>query len=149
MSRVRIGELLGRMGKLSGHDIDEILQEQSANGHRFGDIALTWGMVQPEHLWLAWCSQLQEGADRVDLDSLGVDAQVVERVPAELARRLHAMPIRLTKDQLIFAISDPAQAPLLHAYEATFGAHVRFVLADADKIEKAIERYYPLDLAVA
>src|SRR5271168_4651622 len=113
MSRIRIGELLGKMGKLSGHDIDEILQEQSATGHRFGDIALTWGMVQPEHIWLAWCDQLQETAERVDLDSFGIDAQATTRVPAELARRLHAMPIRLTEDQLIFAVSDPTQVPAL------------------------------------
>ena len=69
MNRMRIGELLGQMGKLSGHDIDEILQEQSATGHRFGDIALTWGLVQPEHIWTAWCSQLQGKTDPVDLEA--------------------------------------------------------------------------------
>ena len=143
MSRIRIGELLGRMGKLSGHDIDEILQEQSATGHRFGDIALTWGMVQPEHIWMAWCSQLQEGVEAVDLDCMGVDAQATARVPADLARRLHAMPVRLTDDQLIFAVSDAAQVPVLQQHEAAFQARVRFVLADPAKIARALDRYYP------
>ena len=39
--RARFGELLSRLVPLSGHDIEEILQEQSANRRKFGDIALS------------------------------------------------------------------------------------------------------------
>jgi hypothetical protein len=142
-NRMRIGELLGQMGKLSGHDIDEILQEQSASGHRFGDIALTWGLVQPQHIWTAWCSQLQEDAAPVDLDQLGIDAQVTARIPGELAWRLHAMPVRRIENQLVFAISDLSQVAALQQFEKSSGVRVRFVLADAKQIDAALKQHYP------
>ena len=50
-SRARIGELLRKMVPLSRHDIEEILQEQTSTRRRFGDIALAWGLVKPEHVW--------------------------------------------------------------------------------------------------
>src|SRR5439155_6477219 len=55
--RARIGELLSRMVPLSGHDVEEILQEQSATRRRFGEIALAWGLCKPEHVWDAWGQQ--------------------------------------------------------------------------------------------
>jgi hypothetical protein len=143
MNRMRIGELLGQMGKLSGHDIDEILQEQSATGHRFGDIALTWGLVQPEHIWTAWCSQLQGKTDPVDLDRLGIDAQVTARISGEMAWSLHAMPVRWIDNQLVFAISDLRQVAALQQFEKSSGICVRFVLADAAQIDAALTEHFP------
>jgi type IV pilus assembly protein PilB len=143
MSRLRIGEVLGRMGKLSAHDIDEILQEQSASPHKFGDIALTWGLVQPEHIWKAWCEQLHDDSPKVDLHDIGVDSQAAARVPASLARSLHAMPVRLFEDELIVAVSEGCDPDLMGALALTLGLKLRFVQADSRQIDQAIERYYP------
>ena len=39
--RARMGELLSRMVPLSGHDVEEILEEQNSNRRKFGEIALS------------------------------------------------------------------------------------------------------------
>ena len=82
MSRMRIGQLLEQMGKLSGHDVDEILHEQSSPGVRksFGEIALIWGLCRPEHIWKAWADQLSDGLERIDLETFGIDSQAVSRL---------------------------------------------------------------------
>src|SRR5438046_1826862 len=83
--RARIGELLSRMVPLSGHDVEEILQEQSATRRRFGEIALAWGLCRPEHVWDAWCQQSENGTETVDLDKIGIDSQAAAMLPAALA----------------------------------------------------------------
>ena len=143
MSRARIGELLGRMGKLTPLDIDEILQEQGGKGRRrFGEIALTWGLIEPEHIWEAWCQQLDDGLIRVELDEIGIDAQAAYRMPRELAIRFCAIPLRLIQDQLIIAISDPAHVAMFEDLHEMLRARPRFVLAEAAQIREAIDRYY-------
>jgi hypothetical protein len=137
------------MGKLSAHDIDEILQEQSASPHRFGDIALTWGLVQPEHIWKAWCDQIHDASPTVDLQDIGIDAQAAARLPATLARSLRAMPVRFFDDELIVAISDSCEADLMGALSLTLGLKLRFVQADARQIDQAIDRYYPIPQRVS
>src|SRR5438270_2166478 len=109
MSRMRIGQVLEQMGRISGHDIDEILHEQSSIGARktFGEIALTWGLCEPEHIWKAWANQLEGNCERVDLNMVGIDSQAVSRLPRELAWRFCAMPVRISEDELVIAISDP------------------------------------------
>lgn len=142
MSRARMGQLLERMGKLSGHDIDEILQEQASNGTKrpFGEIALTMGLCEPQHIWQAWASQVASGTlEKVNLYSLGVDAQAVSRVPREIASRFCAMPVRLVEGGIIIALSDPGHAPVFEE----LGGKVHFVLAEAEQIRAMIERYYP------
>ena len=81
----RFGELLGKLVKLSQHDVEEILEDQTATHRRFGDIALSWGLCQPEHVWQAWSDQLLTQVQRVDLETLGVDSQAAANFP-DIAR---------------------------------------------------------------
>ncbi len=67
MSQARFGEHLSRLVNLSRHDVDEILEEQSSTRHRFGEIALSWGLCTPENVWQAWCDQLLSQVQKVDL----------------------------------------------------------------------------------
>ncbi len=143
MSRVRIGELLTRMGQLSAHDIQEVLEEQNSNHHRFGDIALTWGLCQPEHIWRAWTDQLGDESQRIDLQVIGIDTQATAAMPAVLARQFHAIPLRVFDDQLILATRAPVDADAATELSMRLSKTVRFVFADAKQIETAIKHYYP------
>src|SRR5687767_9264679 len=105
--RVRIGELLSQMVPLSGHDIDEILQEQEATHRRFGEIAISWGLCQPEHVWTAWCAQLKTDAQRIDLDVAGIDAQAAVLLPGDVARRWHVIPVRIGANGTLVACAAP------------------------------------------
>jgi hypothetical protein len=100
-----LGELLGRLVNLSRHDVDEILEEQSSTHHRFGEIALSWGLCAPEHVWQAWCDQLLQQVQKVDLEKLGVDSQAAAMISSDLARRLNVIPIRCLGRQLIVAVA--------------------------------------------
>jgi hypothetical protein len=142
MNRPLIGEVLGRMGKLSPIDIDEILAEQNFSRRRFGEIALSWGLCQPEHICDAWCSQLADGRLRLDLCDMPIDPSALTCLSADSARQAGVLPIRIVGDQLILAT-----ARLLNDFESIqiaqlAGREVRFIQADAEEIEQAIEACY-------
>ncbi len=148
MSQALFGELLGRLVTLSRHDVAEILAEQAQTRQRFGDIALSRGLCEPEHVWTAWSEQL--GGDplvsdvrRVDLALLGVDAQAAAAIPADVARRLSAIPVRVTPDRLVVAVADDADLARAAVELAGIRGHgVRFVVADAAQVRRALAAYY-------
>ena len=143
MDRQRMGELLARLGQLSPHDIDEILAEQRHTRQRFGAIAVSLGFCQPEHVWAAWCSQLNGSVDPVDLDEIGIDAQASEFLSRDVAIRLRAMPVRVWEGQLIVAVSEPSRAVCVVELARRVGMDVKCVLASEAQVETALEKYYP------
>ncbi|HMB95100.1 MAG TPA: hypothetical protein VKK61_03595 [Tepidisphaeraceae bacterium] len=135
------------MVQLSGHDIEDILSEQSSTGQRFGDIALQMGLCKPEDVWRAWSGQLDESPQRVNLEQFGVDSQAIEHLPLHLAIQYHIVPVRILADKLVVAI-DEAAYPLLSPVLATvLERNLKFVLCTHREIATAIRSYYTNSLA--
>ena len=141
-ARARIGDLLRKMVPLSGHDVEEILHEQSSTHRRFGEIALAWGLCRPEHLWDAWCQQTADGEEIVDLDKIGVDAQAAAMLPAEVARQHQVIPLRIATDSVLLATANGAAE---HADElgALLHRRVTFVHAESKQVARMLDQYYP------
>ena len=149
MSQLRIGELLGKLVTLTRHDVEEILQEQAGNHRRFGDIALAWGLCEPEHVWQAWCEQLHSAMQKVDLDTLGVDSQAVTLIGREIAARLCAIPIRCLGDTVVVAVAESDSTRIAAELRLTLPMKLCFVQTDALQIQHAITNYYPTEPAAA
>jgi hypothetical protein len=143
MDRERMGELLAKLGQLTPHDIDEILAEQRHTRQRFGAIAVSLGFCQPEHVWAAWCTQLNGHVEPVDLDALGIDAQALEFLPRELALSMRAMPVRVFESQLVIAVDDITRAACVSEVARRVGMDVKCVLAPEEQVETALAKYYP------
>lgn len=141
-SQARFGELLSRLVNLSRHDVNEILEEQCATHHRFGEIALSLGLCAPEHVWQAWCDQLLLQVQDVDLDKLGVDSQAAGLISGDLARRLNAIPIRSLGRQLVVAVADQNTDHIAAEFRKCTDMSLRFVVADAGQLNRAISTYY-------
>jgi hypothetical protein len=143
MRRAQIGQVLSRMGKLSSIDIDEILEQQAVSHQRFGEIAVSWGLCEPVDLCEAWCVQFSEGYDWGGLSQGDVDSRLILSLPGALARELHIIPLVSIADQMVVAASEPVDGDqCMQILEAT-GMDVRFVLAESNEIEAALDVYYP------
>ena len=143
-AKPRIGELLSEMVSLSGHDVEEILNEQHSTRKRFGEIALSWGLCQPEHVWSAWCRQVRDGADveQGDLDRDGIDAQAVELLDADAARVFRVIPIRTDGREVVVASDAPLGERTKAVLQKLLKRHVKFVIAAKKQIDVAIDVYY-------
>jgi hypothetical protein len=149
MSRPLIGQVLSRMGKLATIDVDEILVEQAVTHLRFGEIALSWGLCEPDHLCEAWCRQLAETAPRINLDQTDIESDAVHYLPHETSSRLGVIPIRLMADQLVIATSRALDSHELTELLQVTGKDIRLVVSEQIQINSAIERYYTRVCAVA
>jgi hypothetical protein len=147
IQRSRIGELLSRIVPLSNHDVEEILQEQTGTHRKFGEIALAWGLCQPEHVWNAWCRQLAQGVERVDLKQAGVDSQAAGMLPAQVARELCVLPVRIAGDVLIVATALEDTTLLETELAKRLPLRVMFVHVDGGQLLEMIDTYYPARLA--
>lgn len=142
MRRVLFGELLGRLVRLSGHDVSEILEDQAASRRRFGEIALAWGLCQPQHVWQAWWAQLSSHTPQVDLNTIGVDAQAVSCLPRGLAVAYGVIPLRTFKDQLVLAATPETLPRAKQALPGLLVKKVKFVVSDPAQVREAIKTYY-------
>jgi len=139
----KFGLLLGRLIPLSEHDVEEILQEQRSSNRRFGDVALSLGLCQPEHIWRVWMSQLDSHTPRVRLEKVGVDATAAKYLTGEQARDLRAIPVRCVDEQLLVAVSHTPDSAGLERLEKATGRKVKLVIAAESELSQWIERYYP------
>ncbi|MFT3787899.1 MAG: hypothetical protein QM770_17305 [Tepidisphaeraceae bacterium] len=142
MDQLRFGQLLSKIIPLSDHDVEEILHEQHATNKKFGDIALSLGLAKPEHIWAAWLRQLEDRTDRVDLDAIGIDVQALNCLPADQARMLQALPLRSLSGELLVALAHIPSESLVHQLEQATQKRVKIVLAQEDRLRRAIDRYY-------
>lgn len=141
MAPARIGQLLSRLARITNHDIEEILQEQIGSRQKFGDIALSWGLCRPEHVWQAWCEQLGDSLRTIDLDKVGIDTQALAYLPRELAEHFRAVPVRMFGDRLIVAIAAGDHQAKLHL-QSLLAKNLQFVFADAEQIDRMIAMSY-------
>jgi len=141
--RARIGELLSQMVPLSRHDVEEILEEQSNNRLKFGEIAMSWGLCRAEHIWDAWCQQSSQEGETLDLERVGVDARAAALLNSEAARELMAIPVRVSGDMALVAIAQSPTQGLTMRLSELCGRRIKFVRADANQLLAMLAIYYP------
>lgn len=146
MREQRFGDVLRRFVPLSRHDIDEVLEEQSGERlhRRFGEIALSMGLCRPEHVWQAWCHQLMQHSQRVNLNDIGIDSQATMHLTATLAREYRAVPIRTFGDQIVVAVDDASHDRAALDLPGLLKMQVLFVITESKQIDAALDEYYAL-----
>src|SRR5688572_26510075 len=143
MSAKRIGEILSNLVPLSGHDIEEILSEQSSTHRRFGDIALSMGLCRPEHIWKATSTQLDAGPMQVDVGTVAIDSQALEDLPAKTARAVEVVRLRVVGDTLVVAARADSLGVASEVLSVMLSNDIKFVIAERAQVERALGTYYP------
>jgi len=143
MGAARFGQMLGRFVPLSEQDVAEVLDAQAVSGRRFGEIALSWGLCRPLHIWQAWSAQLAHRSQHIDLDRLGIDTQALGQVPASLARVFGVLPIRAFDNVLILATSPSHQPRAESQLSKLLPQELQFVVCEFEQLSRALDTYYP------
>ncbi|HWA87286.1 MAG TPA: ATPase, T2SS/T4P/T4SS family [Opitutus sp.] len=81
----------------------------------------------------------------VSLDGAGISGEVLSLVPRAFAMRHRLMPLKLDGGMLQVAISDPLETDGIDSLTHMMNHAVEAVVAPADEIARAIERFYGKD----
>ena len=144
----KFGQMLSRFVPMSEHDIHEILDEQAVCRRKFGEIALSWSLCRPDHVWRAWCAQLAQELQRVDIREVGIDTQALAVVSYSVAREYAVLPLRALEDELIVAAAETSHVRAMKSLPEVLKRSVRFVLADDRDVMAAISSNYAQMAAV-
>jgi type IV pilus assembly protein PilB len=138
-----LGRILIKMGVISRNQVHECLKIQSQRqGVQIGQILLELGLIDDFQLQMALAAQ--RGMEYMSIDGIDVPADVVEKVPAQMAKTYHIIPIEYHKDknELIVALDSPDNFRATDDLSTLMGFKVTAKITDRDALESALTKYY-------
>ena len=135
---MKIGEVLHGAGLISREALETALKEQETSHDRLGDIMLRKGVVTPEQMAPVLAEYF--GTEHINLEDMyrDIKAEVIDAVPAELARRFSLIPIDIKYQTLTVAIFDPLDLLAIDTLRIKTGYKIRCVVAPGNVISNAI-----------
>ncbi len=142
-----LGRILIKMGVLTREKVHECLmiQKQRHGTVQIGKILLELGLVDEKQLQVALAAQ--RGMEYVKLESIDIPPEVVEKVPAQMAKTYHIVPIEYNKEQneLSVVLDSPDNFRATDDLSTLTGFRVTAKITDAEALESALKKYYEGD----
>ncbi len=138
-----LGRILIKMGVLSRNKVHECLKIQSQRqGVQIGQIFLELGLIDDFQLQMALAAQ--RGMEYMSLDGVDIPPDVVEKVPAQMAKTYHIVPIEYNqkKNELIVALDSPDNFRATDDLSTLMGFKVTAKITDRDALESTLTKYY-------
>ncbi len=134
--RMRIGEILVRMGVLSPERLLQALVAQPLETRRLGDILVRRGWVDAEALAAALA--FQNGAERADFTTQPPTARLIDRIGAARCLRHGLLPWKTAGAVTVVATARPAHFIARRAEIESLLGPVRMAIATETEVEEAI-----------
>ena len=139
-----LGRILMKMGLLSREKVHECLEMQKQRGGdvRLGQILLELGLISDTQLQVALAGK--RGMDYMSIDGLTIPPEVIEKVPAQMAKSYHILPIEYSKDknELAVVLDNVDNFRATDDLRTLMGFNVTAKITDRDALEGALNKYY-------
>src|SRR5260370_9786105 len=136
----RLGELLVRENLLSVAQVEKAQEEQRKTGARLGYSLTKLGILDEQELTNFLSKQY--GVPSINLADFEISPDVLQLVPAELAKRHQLLPVNRAGATLIVAMSDPSNIYAIDDLKFRTGLNIEVVVASEVAIDESIQRYY-------
>lgn len=136
-SRKRLGDLLLSLRLLTPEQLERALHAQRENPAPLGTVLVQLGFISENLLLNALAAQI--GVYPWRLEEQPAEPKALAKVPADICRSHQVLPVSLRGDLLLLAMVNPHDIDALDAVRNTTGLRVEPVLADAERLFKALE----------
>ena len=140
----QVGRVLIKMGILSRNNVSECLKIQADNGGapKLGEILVEQGLIDQGQLQQALAAQ--RGMEFIRIDGMDISAEVLEKVPAQMANTYRVVPIEYTSDtnELVVAVDDPDNLQATDDLSTLMGFKVKAKVTDAHALAEALATHY-------
>lgn len=137
----QLGELLVEQNIISQAQLDKALTKQKEKGGLIGEILVELGFAQEQDI--AHALTVQYGFPYLPLDNYEINAEVLNVIPARVAKQYLLMPIDKIGNNLSVGMSNPLNIQAVEDVELLSGYNVQIFVCTSSDIKRAIERYYP------
>jgi type IV pilus assembly protein PilB len=135
----QLGQILLEQGLLTREQLDTALEEHRNTPKSLGRVLIDMGYIRERDLVRALAEQV--GLEFVDLTDYRIDPVLTSLLPEALSRRYRALPIGERDGKLLVAMSDPANVYALDDIRTMTGRDVQPVVATANDVEQAIQKF--------
>jgi type IV pilus assembly protein PilB len=139
VKRKMLGEMLISGGMIKEEQLTRALDEQKKRGGKLGEVLVDLGFISEHNIATFLGRQLH--IPFIEIEKQLVDVESVRLIPADMARRLMAIPIYRDKEALVVAMADPLNIFGLDDIRKAAGREIQQVVATRNDIQKAIDRY--------
>jgi type IV pilus assembly protein PilB len=139
--RKKIGECLIQAGLISEDDLQVALAEHKKTGERVGSVLVRLNLATEKQITKALAYQL--GFPYVSLGDEPPDAAAIVLISKDVALKRVCVAVKLEKNLLTVAMSDPLLFSLVQDLEFQTGYRIKQVVATRTDILSAIDSGYP------
>ena len=132
----RLGRVLVQAGVVTQEQLDEALS--GAAGRSITSVLVEQGVADETEIARAVAENM--GLPFVDLGAIEIDPTAATMLSLDLAKRHSCLPIKIQDDELIVAMSDPANIFAIDDLRIVTGFEIRPVVAAESELEQSIER---------
>lgn len=144
MRNERIGDYLVSQGLINQEQLMKVLevQKESNGTKKFGDVVVELQYMSEVNFTKALAGKMR--VQYVDLDTVEINSEAVNKVPEALARKHTVIAIAITGKRLTVATNDPVNFIVLEEIKVSTGMDCVPVLATTTAINKAIGKNYSM-----
>lgn len=135
-----LGEVLIERGIIEKRQLEEALLYQQQKGGLIGEILVQLGFVKEEDIAQALTAQY--GFPYLPLGNYEINSEVIDIIPARVARQYFIVPIDKIGNNLTVAMSNPLNVQAIEDVELLTGCSVQVFVATSSDIRQTIEKYY-------
>lgn len=128
-------------GLIDEGQADDIVQDIHTSGKNIVDVLVEYGIFNVhDEFWATVADEI--GAPHYDLAAFEPTPEILQLIPAGMARLNGAFPIQLAPDGLHVALTDPLNPQLLEDLRFGLGRSVAPVVARQEQVQALIDKYY-------
>ena len=136
MAYKRLGDLLIAAGTITPEELDMGLQRQKETKERLGAALISAGIITEAELIEAL--RLQLGIEYIDLSKTTIPISMAQVVPKNIAKQFQVVPVRMERDELYLAMSDPMNFYAIEEVKKAVRKKIVLMIATAEGVEHAI-----------
>ncbi|MCC6972109.1 MAG: hypothetical protein IT434_17995, partial [Phycisphaerales bacterium] len=139
----RVGKLLLKAGLITQGHYDAAVEIQEETGAELIDVLFSLGAVEPN----AFMDFLltYPGVLPTDLKDLEIESDLLDLIPADLARLFGVVPVDRYRDMLTLAAKLPLGPDQEKQLEQVAGLKVKILLCGPAEVDAVLNRYYPVN----
>jgi type IV pilus assembly protein PilB len=136
----KLGEMLVKDNIITPEQLETALIEQKKTDELIGNTIIKLGFATDEQVLVALSHQI--GVEYVNLKSLEIPPDIIQKIPAKFACYYKIIPINLEAKRLIVAVTNPLDLAVLDDIKLVIKCDIEPVLAGEKDIQDAIKKYY-------
>lgn len=138
---VHLGDILVEEGIISPRQLTDALVLQRRNpGKHLGSLLTEMGLVSQQQINVALAQKL--GIPFIKLDDFEITPRTLAMIPADIAMQHNVLPLTEVGGCLIVAVENPLDWDALGMIRFNTNLRVEAVIASAQDIRQALNRYY-------